>query len=54
MKGNGDIVLTTWKSGAKHGLTVAAIKGCIEIYVDKNNETIFYMQFDKNGRVLKR
>ena len=43
MKSNGDIVLTTWKNGAKQGLTVAAIEGKIEIYIDKNDTTMFYM-----------
>lgn len=47
-------MLTTWKNGSKQGLTVAAIKSAIEIYIDKNDKTIFYMQFDATGRVIKR
>lgn len=53
-KSNGDIVLTTWKNGIKHGLTVAAVNDEVGIYVDKNNKTVFNMVFDKHGKVTKR
>ena len=50
----GTIICQTKKNNLYHGLLINVLEDKIRVYIEKNDVTIFKLQFDANGKELYR